>query len=137
MLAGMLWSPANNGPNGTGQQLFPNGTTILSIAPDGMGTYTITMSANGHRQRVAGVLDHGGELCIRWFSIHLGDHPRRPAYVDAGKHPREQQSNDHRRERRDVPAPGMMVTGSQIPAGTFIAATPGSISTSGTSRQSR
>ena len=34
MVAGMLWSPANNK---AGQQLFPNGTTISSIAPDGSG----------------------------------------------------------------------------------------------------
>ena len=43
MVVGMLWSPANNL---AGKQLFPTGTTIVSIAPDGsgMGTYAITMS---------------------------------------------------------------------------------------------
>ncbi len=40
------------------------------------------------RSRSAGCV---GELCIRWFSIHLSsDHPCWPAYDDAGKHPREQ-----------------------------------------------
>ena len=87
MVVGMLWSPANNA---AGQQLFPNGTTIVSIAPDGlgMGNYAITMSAAatppGRRARAR------CEACIRWFSIHLGDHPHRPARDDAGKHPHEQ-----------------------------------------------
>ena len=89
MVAGMLWSPASNP---AGQQLFPTGTTISSIAPDGsgMGTYTITMSAAATASGSPGYSGCGGELCIRWFSIHLGDHPRRPAYDDAGKHPHEQ-----------------------------------------------
>ena len=75
-----------------GQQLFPTGTTISSIAPDGlgMGTYAITMSAAATATGSPGYGGCGGELCIRWFSIHLDDHPRRPAYDDAGKHPREQ-----------------------------------------------
>ncbi len=127
MLAGMLWNPAFNAAS---QQLFPTGTTVSSIAPDGlgMGTYTITMSAAATATGSPGFVGCGRELCIRWFSIHLGDHARRQSHVDARKHPREQQSDDHRPERGDVPAPGMMVTGSQIPAGTYIAATPGSIS---------
>ena len=91
-------SPPNGGWNvmeswrqRAGKQLFPNGTTISSIAPDGRGrNYTITMSAAATASGSPGFIGCGGELCIRWFSIHLGDHPRRPAYVDAGKHPREQ-----------------------------------------------
>ena len=64
MTAGMLWSPATNGPNGTGPKLFPNYTTILSIAPDGMGAYTITMSANATATGSPGSSTTGGSFAF-------------------------------------------------------------------------
>ena len=70
MLAGMLWSAANNK---SGQQLFPNGTTISSIAPDMMGTYTITMSKNATASGSPGFDTAGGAL----HSLVLNT-PRRP-----------------------------------------------------------
>ena len=71
MVAGMLWSPANNK---SGQQLFPNGTTIsVSRLMDGMGTYTITMSANATASGSPGFDTAGGAL----HSLVLNT-PRRP-----------------------------------------------------------
>ena len=63
MVAGMLWSPANNA---AGQQLFPTGTTIASIAPDGsgMGNYTITMSAAATATGSPGMAGVGGSFAF-------------------------------------------------------------------------
>ena len=63
MVVGMLWSPANNA---AGQQLFPTGTTIVSIAPDGsgMGTYTITMSAAATATGSPGKAGVGGSFAF-------------------------------------------------------------------------
>ena len=54
MLAGMLWSAANNArsPASNSSRTGPPSSVSRLMV---MGTYTITMSANGHRQRVAGV----------------------------------------------------------------------------------
>ena len=56
------------------QQLFPNGTTIFSIAPDVDGDLHDHHECERHRHRVAGVLDaRGGAL----HSLVLNT-PRRP-----------------------------------------------------------
>ena len=125
MLPGMLWSAANNK---SGQQLFPNGTTISSIAPDMMGTYTITMSKNATASGSPGLDTAGGSFAFvgsqyTSTTTPAGQPTTTPASIPANS---SLMTID--------PAvgmylrPGMMVTGSQIPAGTFIAATPGSIS---------
>lgn len=61
MLAGMLWNPAFNAAS---QQLFPTGTTVSSIAPDGlgMGNYTITMSAAATATGSPGFVGVGGSF---------------------------------------------------------------------------
>ena len=63
MVVGMLWSPANNA---AGQQLFPTGTTIVSIAPDGlgMGNYAITMSAAATATGSPGQAGVGGSFAF-------------------------------------------------------------------------
>ena len=63
MVAGMLWNPGNNL---AGTQLFPTGTTISSIAPDGlgMGNYTITMSAAATATGSPGFSGVGGSFAF-------------------------------------------------------------------------
>ena len=44
--------------------LFPNGTTIFGIAPDGTGTYTITMSAAAKASGSPGKSGVGGSFAF-------------------------------------------------------------------------
>ena len=87
----MLWSPAAN-LDGTGQQLFPTGTTISSIAPDGMGmgTYTITMSAKATASGSPGKSGVGGSFAFVGSQYTSATTPAGQPTIDAGKHPREQ-----------------------------------------------
>ena len=131
MTAGMLWSPATNGPNGTGPKLFPNYTTILSIAPDGMGAYTITMSANATATGSPGSSTTGGSFAFVGSQYSSATTPAGQPTSTPGSIPANSNVMTIDANVGMYLRPGMIVTGSQIPANTFIAATPGSISTSG------
>ncbi len=127
MVVGMLWSPANNL---AGQQLFPTGTTIASIASDGsgMGTYAITMSAPATATGSPGQAGVGGSFAFvgslyTSATTPTGQPTTTPASIPMNSNIMTIDPNIGMYLR-----PGMMVTGSQIPAGTYIAATPGSIS---------
>ena len=122
---------AKNGPNPTDPLLFPNGTTILGIASDGMGTYTITMSATASASGSAGKPVAGGSFAFvgsqyTSATTPAGQPTSTPGSIPASSNVMTIDANVGLYLR-----PGMMVTGDQIPAGTYIAATPGSISTSG------
>ncbi len=127
MVAGMLWSTSSNAAS---QQLFPTGTTITSIAPDGlgMGNYTITMSAAATASGSPAHMGVGGSFAFvgsqyTSTTTPAGQPTTTPASIPANSNVMTIDPNVGMYLR-----PGMMVTGNQIPAGTYIAATPGSIS---------
>ena len=135
MVPGMLWVPDFNLVGTTKTLLFPNGTTILSIAPDGTpaGTYTITMSAKATATGSPGKPGAGGSFAFvgsqyTSATTPAGQPTSTPGSIPASSNVMTVDANVGLYLR-----PGMLVTGDQIPAGTYIAATPGSIVTSGAS----
>jgi Bacterial Ig-like domain (group 3) len=127
MVVGMLWSPTNNA---AGTQLFPTGTTIVSIAPDGsgMGTYAITMSAPATATGSPGKAGVGGSFAFVGSLYTSATTPTGQPSMTPGSIPMNSNIMTIDPNIGMYLRPGMMVTGSQIPAGTYIAATPGSIS---------
>ncbi len=126
MVAGMLWNP---GGNLAGTQLFPTGTTISSIAPDGTGTYTITMSAAATATGSPGFSGVGGSFAFAGSQYTSANTPAGQPTSTLGSIPASSNLMTIDPNVGMYLRPGMLVTGSQIPAGTYIAATPGSIST--------
>jgi hypothetical protein len=125
MVVGMLWSPAKNI---AGDQLFPTGATIAAIAPDGKGTYTITMSAPATATGSPGFSGVGGSFAFVGSEYTSTTTPTGQPTTTPGSIPVNSNLMTIDPNIGMYLRPGMMVTGSQIPAGTYIAATPGSIS---------